>query len=543
LKFSTGRDYGLSCNWKLFVDNYQDGGYHVDMLHPALARAIASNGTMDCEIRSARLGHPTPSEAPVDNLVMSFKATIMRSLSKWLFAVTSLSVCCSVAADDSRAAFTLARFSADVTIPLGHRCMGVLPTKSKRIVDSLYAHGFVLLGSDAPIVLCAVDWCEIRNGAYDEWRDTLARAAGTTRERVLDCALHQHDAPVTDSGAARLLDAAGLEGELYDEVFHRDAVQRVSAALVDSLKDATQVTHVGTGQARVERIASNRRVVLPGGHVTFGRYSSSGVDAFHREAPDGLIDPFLKTVSFWNGEEPVLALHAYATHPMSYYGRGEVTSDFVGLARDRRQRDDYSVKHIYVSGCSGDVTAGKYNDGSHDSRLALANRLYRAIVAAWENTRRVPLTQAIFRNTSLELQFHPHPSLTEEALTAELADPTKRVESRILAAMGLSSRQRSVRGQKIDMPCIDFGPAQIVLFPGESFVAYQLMAQQMKPDSFVVSIGYGECWPGYVPTEAAFKDGFHDQWLWAAPGSETRIRAALSRVITPHQTDRDNGVK
>jgi len=28
---------------------------------------------------------------------------------------------------------------------------------------------------------------------------------------------------------------------------------------------------------------------------------------------------------------PVLALHAYATHPMSYYGRGEVTSDFVGL--------------------------------------------------------------------------------------------------------------------------------------------------------------------------------------------------------------------
>ena len=75
--------------------------------------------------------------------------------------------------------FQLATFSADVTIPLGHRCMGILPTKSQRIADPLYAHGFVLLGGGEPIVLCAVDWCEIRNGAYDQWRDALAEAAGT----------------------------------------------------------------------------------------------------------------------------------------------------------------------------------------------------------------------------------------------------------------------------------------------------------------------------------------------------------------------------
>ena len=39
----------------------------------------------------------------------------------------------------------------------------------------------------------------------------------------------------------------------------------------------------------------------------------------------------LKTISFWNQEQPLLALHAYATHPMSYYGQGEVSADFVGL--------------------------------------------------------------------------------------------------------------------------------------------------------------------------------------------------------------------
>ena len=144
-------------------------------------------------------------------------------------------------------------FSIDVTIPLNHRCMGVLPTKSAKIVDPLYAHGFVLLGAERPIVLCAVDWCEIRNGAYDQWREALAKAAGTTRECVLVSSLHQHDAPVTDAGAAKLLAEVGLPGELYDEAFHDDAVRRIATALQDSL--ATRSAHyacgIGPGARRV----------------------------------------------------------------------------------------------------------------------------------------------------------------------------------------------------------------------------------------------------------------------------------------------------
>lgn len=427
--------------------------------------------------------------------------------------------------------YRLATFSADVTIPLGHRCMGVLPTKSKKIVDPLYAHGFVLLGADKPIVLCAVDWCEIRNGAYDQWRDALAQAAGTTRERVLVCSLHQHDAPVVDSGAAKLLADVGLAGELYDVVFHDRTVQRVAAALKDSLKETTPITQFGLGQARVESIASNRRVVDAGGRVQFGRGSRTGSNKFYREADDGLIDPFLKTIAFYNGDGPVLELHAYATHPMSYYGRGEVSSDFVGLARGRRQRDDFSVKQIYVSGCSGDVTAGKYNDGSHDSRLALTDRMYQAMAASSKSIERSPIEQLTFRSTDVELEYDPRESLTEESLTAVLNDEKRSVEDRILAAMGLSSRRRVASGQKIDVPCIGLGKAQIVLFPAESFVGYQLMAQKMRPDSLVMSIGYGECWPGYIALEESFADSFDDKWLWVAPGAEARMRGALRRLL------------
>ncbi|MHB0956660.1 MAG: hypothetical protein ACYC0X_09350 [Pirellulaceae bacterium] len=462
------------------------------------------------------------------------QAYLRRSVSCLLAFVASL--CAPLAsrstADVTRTAeFKLATFSVDATIPLGHRCMGILPTKSVKIADPLYVHGFVLLGAEQPIVLCAVDWCEIRNGAYDQWRKALAQAAGTTRKHVLVCSLHQHDAPVTDSGAAQLLADVGLKGELYDEAFHDDTVQRVATALRESLSSARRITHVGLGEARVDSVASNRRVIYPDGRVTFDRGSRSGAEDFHRTQPEGLIDPLLKTISFWEGDEAVLALHAYATHPMSYYGQGEVSSDFVGLARERRQHDDFSIKQIYVSGCSGDVTAGKFNAGSFDDRFCLVDRMYRAMVAAWQNTRRIPLQKIEFRSTELTLDFHPDASLTEDALRSALRDQRRSVEQRILAAMGLSSRLRVASGQGIDVPCVDLGPAQIVLLPAESFVGLQLMAQQLRPDSFVMSIGYGECWPGYIPTEEAFQDGFHDNWLWIAPGSQQRIRAALEQVL------------
>jgi len=361
----------------------------------------------------------------------------------------------------------------------------------------------------------------------------LAKAAGTVPERVLLSSLHQHDAPVSDLGAENLLARVGMSGEMFDYLFHETAVQRVAAAVRESLKKPRPVTHVGRGQAKVEKVASNRRVVHPDGRVSFGRGSRSGASAFHRNAPDGEIDPWLKTLSFWNGDAPLLALHAYATHPMSYYGRGGVSADFVGMARARRQRDDAAVHQIYVSGCSGDVTAGKYNDGSPANRPLLANRLYEAMKKSWKNTERHPLETIDFRTAQLELEFRKEERYSTAALTGVLEDEQASRADRILAAMSLSSRQQIAVGHTIDFPCVDFGPAQLVLFPAEAFVGYQLTAQKMRPDSFVMSIGYGECWPGYIPTDASFRDNFEDKWLWVGPGSEAKIRAALKRVLPP----------
>jgi choline monooxygenase len=40
LHFAERREYVLECNWKVFVDNYLDGGYHVNYIHPGLAGVL-----------------------------------------------------------------------------------------------------------------------------------------------------------------------------------------------------------------------------------------------------------------------------------------------------------------------------------------------------------------------------------------------------------------------------------------------------------------------------------------------------------------------
>ena len=56
------------------------------------------------------------------------------------------------------AQFSIAPFTADVTVPIGHGMMGGL-WQAKKVADPLYAKGVVLLGGRRPVVFVAVDWC------------------------------------------------------------------------------------------------------------------------------------------------------------------------------------------------------------------------------------------------------------------------------------------------------------------------------------------------------------------------------------------------
>jgi len=177
--------------------------------------------------------------------------------------------------------------------------------------------------------------------------------------------------------------------------------------------------------------------------------------------------------------------------------------------------------------------AGKFNDGSPQNRPILAERLRKGMLAAWDSTKRHPLNIIDFRCVPLKLKPRHTPGFSVDDFRRILADRTETRLARFEAALGLSWRQRTDSGHHIDVPVIDFGPAQIILLPAETFVQYQLWAQAMRPDSFVMTVGYGECAPGYIPTEQAASEGYNDHYSWIAfPECEATMREALKVALS-----------
>jgi len=73
LKWFERRSYTIDCNWKVFVDNYLDGGYHVPHLHKGLDSVLDySNYTIECGERHCLQSSPIVNSAggspPLNNL-------------------------------------------------------------------------------------------------------------------------------------------------------------------------------------------------------------------------------------------------------------------------------------------------------------------------------------------------------------------------------------------------------------------------------------------------------------------------------------------
>lgn len=422
----------------------------------------------------------------------------------------------------------LACFKVDTQIPLGHPLCGGWIAPAAAVTEPLYALGVVLLGEEAPVVLCAVDWCGINNDAHRVWTEKLAQAAHTTPERVAVHCVHQHNAPFADLGAEkRIAEQNGLSSSLNVRWFEQ-VVQRTAEAVRESLGNTAKVTHLGFGQARVEKVASNRRIIGPDGKIRYWRASSCR-DAEARAQPDGLIDPFLKAVQFWNDNRLLAVLHYYACHPMSYYGDGLVTSDFVGLAREARTKETETL-HIYFTGCAGNIAAGKYNDGDRPNRFLLARRIYEAMVLAEQKAERVAAGQVGWKTDPIRFPLLTQPG--NEELEKTLADAKAAPAVRARAAMQLAFHARQDR--PIELSCLRLGQSiRIVHLPAEPFVEFQVHAQKYSPQRFVAVAGYGDGGPWYIPTAAAYAEGgYEPSASFVSPDSEKLLSDAIGKLLS-----------
>jgi hypothetical protein len=400
-------------------------------------------------------------------------------------------------------ALHVSTFRVDVTPPVGAPlCTGTIaPVRS--VADPLTAIGVILHTDDGPLLVCAVDWCEIDNRAHLEWRQELARALDVPPQRVALHTVHQHNAPTADLEAQRLVEEGGALQPFLHVEHYRTCVASSAEAARKARARTRKTDRVATGSAVVKEIASARRVLGPDGKVRGTRWAATP-EAELRAEPEGLIDPRLRSITLL-GDDPVVTFHFYATHPMSYYGDGIVTADFAGLARERRCRETPGCEHVYMNGCAGDITPGKYNDGAHENRARLTDRMHAALVSSEHDMKVGSLNRV--RWDTLEMMLPPRRDLEAESLRALVKDQGRREGERKGAAQKLAYLQRL--SDPTTCSRLRLGQdADIVFIPGEPFIEYQLFVADDRP--FVAVAGYGDTGPGYIPMAHHYPEGGYE---------------------------------
>ena len=422
-------------------------------------------------------------------------------------------------------------FAVDASPPIGS-ALAYDPTKG--IQTPLSCRGIVIAGAGKPIVMVAVDWIGISNSGQTVFKDAISAAVGTDADRVVVHTLHQHDAPRCDFAAEELIAANGISGAGFDPVFARGVAENAAAAAKQALSNAQEVTHLGTGKGIVEKVASNRRILGPDGKVLHTRYTKTKNETI-KAFPAGTIDPELKMITFWNGDEAIVALTYYATHPQSYYRTGLANPDFPGLARNARE-EATGIPHIHFNGAGGNIGAGKWNDGSKENRQVLADRVAAGMKRALETTGKTPISVAEVKWGVEPVLLPVGKHLVASELEAKIENKVESPGVRFGAAKSLVWLRRCEAGETIPVSCLTLRDARILHMPGELFVEYQLNSQKVRPDLFVAMAAYGEYAPGYIGTEIAYGQGGYetsDRASRVEPEVETVLMEAVEKLLVP----------
>lgn len=427
-------------------------------------------------------------------------------------------------AESAPAPFRVAWFRADVSPPLGQPVDIGFRGPTKRIEHPALAKGILLDDGQTRYVLCALDYSGVCNESYDRLRQAIAEAAGTDPSHVAVQALHQHTTVCLDRDAARILYRDDPDRLRTILEFEDEIADRITGAVTACCENLRPVTHVGTSQSKVQRVASSRRLRQPDGHI-IARMSST-TDPALQALPEGLIDPWLKTITLYAQHEALVQLHYYATHPQSFYGDDRCTWDVPGIARERLQKES-GVFQVYFTGCGGNVAMGKYNDGTPEARTQLAQRLYEGMQRSVNRIERHPAARLAWRTRSFEFPLREDAEFSAEQCRRIVNDAEQRFSARLKAAMCLAWIERVRAGRPVELSCLAIGPVRILHLPGEPFVEYQLAAQQFQPEQFVAVAGYGDCATWYIGPDQMYRDegGYEQSWAFSGPCEQPLLEA------------------
>src|SRR5690606_11833814 len=132
------------------------------------------------------------------------------------------------------------------------------------------------------------------------------------------------------------------------------------------------------------------------------------------------------------------------------------------------------------TGAGGNIGAGKYNDGSMENRLILAQRLADGMERAWESTEKYNISPEDLVWEVEKVSLPPGKHLYEIREEISKNDSVLIQNNALARKMAFLDRMES--GHKIDIGMFKAHDIRILFMPGELFVEYQLAAKAEAPN-------------------------------------------------------------
>ena len=132
----------------------------------------------------------------------------------------------------------------------------------------------------------------------------------------------------------------------------------------------------------------------------------------------------------------------------------------------------------------------------------------------------------------MQLPLRKADEFSEERAQRTIADAHESAAARIKAAMLLAWVRRVKAAQPVEIRCLQMGSVRILGLPGDTFVEYQLWAQQACPEKFVAVVGFGDFGMYYLCTDQAYADqGGYEQTFTFVDPCESLVKTAMAEVL------------
>jgi len=361
-----------------------------------------------------------------------------------------------------------------------------------KVHQDLYARALVLSDGQTRVAVLTVDCGGLGWNHTQQIRHGIERVTGIPVENVTINSSHSHNAPL----------------EVREGVKYADWLAKTCVALADKANRGLEPAAVGYGRMPIQ-IGFNRRLVQDDGSVTMAIN------------PAGPVAAWTDIIAVNTTDRPgrVAVFFTYAAHPVITQFTDVISSDYPGSAIARLKgmlggggRPEAGGVYMFGQGCGANINAFPLRGGpaACDAVGAkLANALLRATL---QGVRPGPIRA---ESLTVTLPYQKPPSLAE----LEQAVKDNPDDERLAKRLKLVKDDKLPKTLDYPMTAMAIGPDLVILsLPYETFVEYQLFADEVSPFAHTVTLGY--CLTGpYVATAADYEMG--DRGGYEAYGNPT----------------------